>query len=269
MEPGVTEEEAELEEHHWWFVGRRHLFGRLLTDLALVPGARLLDVGSGTGSNTRLCRELELGHCTGLDKSFPALEFSQKKGLGPVEVADVRRIPARSGAYDVVLATDVIEHVEDDAAAVRELARVCRPGGFVLLTVPAFQMLWGGNDEVGHHWRRYRRPRIRELTAAAGLELRSCFYFNVLLFLPVLVVRRVRRLLRMRPTSDAAMSPKLVNRVLTWTFRRDVELSARLRPPVGVSLLALARKPATPDHEHPLPPRAHDTASLHSVGDRR
>jgi SAM-dependent methyltransferase len=247
MDQQVTELEAELEERHWWFVGRRHLFAKLLADAGLPRGtARLLDVGSGTGSNVRMCRDRGLGRCIGLDLSVPALEYSKGKGLDAVAAADANHIPARSGAFDAVLATDVIEHLDDDDAALRELARVCAPGGILLVTVPAFPMLWGGNDDVAHHRRRYRRPRLRQLVAAAGLELQSCFYFNVVLFVPILVVRRLMRVFRMQPKSEAAMSPRSVNRSLSWLFRRDVELSARLHPPFGVSLLALARKPVAP-----------------------
>jgi SAM-dependent methyltransferase len=246
VETEVTEHEALLEERHWWFVGRRHLFSKELARLSVPPGARVLDVGSGTGSNVRLCQERGFGHCTGLDLSLRALAHAQRKGLGPSAVADVNRIPARSSSYDIVLATDIIEHVEDDGAAMQELARVARPGGHILLTVPAFKVLWGGNDDVSHHLRRYRRPQIRDLVRDAGLEMRACYYFNALLFAPVLVTRRMMRLLKARPRSEVAMTPAALNGILKWVFCRDVELSSRLHPPFGVSLLALVEKVAEP-----------------------
>jgi SAM-dependent methyltransferase len=243
MDLQVTELEATLEENHWWWVGRRRLFAELLRRADPSASARVLDVGSSTGTNLRLCRELGLGHSTGMDVSLPALQFAREKGLGPVGLGDVCALPSRSGCFDVVMATDVIEHVEDDASALSELTRTLAPGGLLLLTVPAFQALWSRHDEVSHHKRRYRRDRLVELVEGAGLQLERCFYFNFLLFVPIFVIRRLLRWLRVQHTSDAALNIGLSNRVLLWIFQRDVDIAARWSPPFGVSLLALARKP--------------------------
>ena len=174
--------------------------------------------------------------------SEAALGYAVDKGLGPVGIADVRALPARSNSFDLVLATDVIEHVDDDRSAVQELARVVGANGVVLITVPAFQTLWSRHDEVAHHKRRYRRTAVVDLIAASGLELEECYYFNFLLFVPILVTRKLLAIFRVKHRGDTALNIGFVNPILLWVFRRDVDLAPRVRPPFGVSLLALARK---------------------------
>jgi SAM-dependent methyltransferase len=242
VELDVTALEARVEERHWWFVGRRRLFARVIGRSLSAPRPRVLDVGTSTGTNLRMCRALGFDHVTGVDVSEAALAYAVGKGLGPVSRADVRALPARANSFDLVLATDVIEHVDDDRAAVQELARVVGEHGVVLITVPAFQVLWSRHDEVTHHKRRYRKSAVIDLIAASGLELEECYYFNFLLFIPILAVRKLLALFRVKHRGDTALNIGFVNPILLWVFRRDVDLAPRIRPPFGVSLLALARK---------------------------
>lgn len=243
MDPEVTAQEAQLEAEHWWYVGRRRLLAKLLARVRAPNDVRMLDVGSSTGTNLRMCRELNLGHCVGVDVSLYALEFARGKGLGPLEVGDICALPARSSAFDVVMATDVVEHIDDDAAAMRELSRVLAPGGSLFVTVPTFELLWSRHDELSHHRRRYRRPELAALVEGAGLELERCCYFNFFLFVPILVVRKVMGWLRIKHKGDTSLSFGPINRVLLWIFERDIDLALRVRFPFGVSLLAVAKKP--------------------------
>jgi SAM-dependent methyltransferase len=133
--------EAEVERTHWWFSGRRQLFARELVAAGVTGDARILDVGTGTGANLRMLRDLKLEHVTGLDSDELAIQFCASKGLGQVQIGDICAMPFESDAFDLVIATDVIEHVEDDRAALSEIARVLRLGGNVLISVPAFPSL--------------------------------------------------------------------------------------------------------------------------------
>lgn len=237
--------EAAVEKDHWWFVGRRLLFARLIKSWNVPAGARVLDAGTGTGANLRLLSALGFAEVTGLDASPEAIRHCAAKGLGPVELADICALPFADDSFDLVLATDIIEHVADDARALSELRRVLKPGGRLLLTVPAFPLLWGAQDEVSHHQRRYRLPALLARMRAAGLAPRHHFYFNYLLFFPILLVRRLMRGLRLRPASENQINTRWLNRLLTALFRLDVRSAPWLRPPFGVSALVAATRDGT------------------------
>ncbi len=243
MELAVYEHEAAVEETHWWFVGRRKLFARELTKLSIPAGARVLDIGTGTGANLRLLRQIGMPGAVGLDESEAAIRFCEARGFGPVRRGDIRQLPFEDASFDLVLATDVIEHVEEDARAVAEIRRVLAVGGFALMTVPAFASLWGLQDDQSHHKRRYRREPLRELLAQAGFEIRELYYFNYLLFPAIWAARQVIRLVKPKIESENQVNTALINRVLGLIFSIDVATAPRLRPPFGVSILAICRRP--------------------------
>ena len=244
METGVYEVEAALESHHWWFTVRRALFARELAAAGLAPELRILDIGTSTGTNLRMLRDLGCRDVTGLDASAEAIAYCAAKGLGNVRQGDVCALPFADASFDFVLATDILEHVDDDRRAMAEIARVLVPGGRALITVPAFQSLWGLQDEVSRHKRRYRLAGLLGPVEAAGLIVTKRYYFNYLLFAPIWLARQLIRLLGLKLKSENSVNTPLVNRILTAIFRLDVATAPRLRPPFGVSILALARKPA-------------------------
>ena len=152
-------------------------------------------------------------------------------------------MPFDDGQFDLVLATDVIEHVDDDLLALREVHRVLAPGGYALITVPAFESLWGLQDEVAHHKRRYRMRPLLELVSAAGLTTVRSYHFNYLLFVPIFLARNAIRLLRVTASSENDINTPALNAVLRQVFLLDVRTAPVLKPPFGVSILALAQKP--------------------------
>ena len=234
--------EAAIEPDHWWFVGRRLLFADLIKGFDLPLGAEILDVGTGTGTNLRLLRDLGFAHTTGVDRSPEAIRFCADKGLGIVRRGDICQLELPDRRFDLVLATDIIEHVDDDLAALRELRRVMRPGGYLLLTVPAFRLLWGLQDEVSHHKRRYTLRKLLKTLRIAELSPGEHFYFNYLLFLPILVARRLMRILKLRIVSEGEVNTEWLNRMLMSVFRFDVKTAPLLRPPIGVSALVVAMR---------------------------
>jgi SAM-dependent methyltransferase len=234
--------EAKVEQSHWWFVGRRHLFARELLKAGNRGSQEVLDVGSGTGSNLRMLRDLGFFNAVGLDNSEQAIRFCAEKGLAPVRYGDICAMPFDSDSFDLVLATDVIEHVEDDSLALREVARVLRPGGKALITVPAFSSLWGLQDRVAHHRRRYRQRELRDLLEASGLKPVHMFYFNYLLFVPIWLARRLIDVLGLKLESEGQLNAPIVNFILSAIFRLDTWTAPLVRPPLGVSILALVSK---------------------------
>lgn len=234
--------EAGIEATHWWFIGRRALFARELAAAGVPATAAALDIGTSTGANLRLLRELGLTRVEGLDASEAAIRFCAEKQLGTVRLGDVCAMPFADASFDLVLATDIIEHVGDDEQALREIARVLRPAGHLLLTVPAFPSLWGLQDRVAHHRRRYRRGPVIRRVRAAGLRPERIYHFNYLLFGPIWLARRVIDLLQINLASEAQVNSPLLNRLLQWIFALDIATAPRLRPPFGVSILVMAVK---------------------------
>lgn len=234
--------EAEVEKTHWWFAGRRRMLGRMIAELGVGNDARVLDIGTSTGTNLRMLGELGFTRYEGLDSSDDAVSWCASKGLGKVTRGDVCAIPFPDASFDMVLATDIIEHVDDDARALGEIRRVLKPGAPAIITVPAFQGLWGLQDDVAHHKRRYRGGEVRARIAQAGLAVGRCFYFNFILFVPIFVARRLIRLFGITLRSENELNNAFVNAILTKVFEVDVRVAPRLHPPFGVSYLAVATR---------------------------
>lgn len=239
-------EYSQIEDTHWWFRGRREIFTRLLAPLAVKP-LRMLDIGFGTGAMLKFLAPY--GSVTGMDMSADAIRFARRRVACPMLLGSITNVPLASASFDLVTAFDIVEHVEDDRAACAELARVCRPGGHVLVTVPAFRFLWGNQDIVSQHQRRYTLPELGVLMRSAGLVPHRLSYFNAILF-PVVAAVRVARRLRGEPPpeevkSDFGMTkPGFVNDTLARVFAAEGRWLARWRLPVGVSLVCLAERPA-------------------------
>ena len=244
MERTAYAVEAQVEADHWWFVGRRRLMSRLLGRLGISPVGRVLDIGTGTGSNLRMLQELGFADVTGLDNSEEARRFCHEKGLGPVERGDACALPFPAASFNLVLATDIIEHVGDDVGALREIRRVLKADGKGVITVPALTSLWGLQDDVSHHKRRYRKAELLATIAEAGLRAEETFYFNYLLFAPIWVGRKLIRLFDVSIESENQLNTPILNRLLTGIFTFDVLTAPLVSPPFGVSILTVVRPKA-------------------------
>jgi SAM-dependent methyltransferase len=242
LNPVEYERMFEAEDAQWWYAGMRSISFALLDAALTDPRERLfLDAGCGTGGNLQyLARR---GRAVGVDLSEQALRLSRQRG-SKVARASVAALPFADGVFDGVTSFDVLYHrwVSDDAAAVRELARVLKPGGLLLVRVPALKMLWGAHDEAVYSRHRYTRRELIALLRAAGLEVLRCTYGNSILF-PALAMRRGLDRLTGRQGSDVQFLP----RPLEWTFRHALELEARLvrhfSLPIGTSVFGLGRRP--------------------------
>jgi SAM-dependent methyltransferase len=250
--------EAKIESTHWWFVERRRLFAGLIRECELPADARVVDIGTGTGANLRLLKQIGFTNVTGIEPSEDAARWCAEKGLGEVRSGDVRARPLPDQSVDLVVATDVVEHVDEDQGAVSEIYRVLRPGGIVLFTVPAFPSLWGLQDEVSHHYRRYRMGPFLKMLDEAKFQVTNKFYFNYILFLPIFLARQLIRVLKIRLDSENEVNSPLLNFLLGIVFRLDVTTAPYFHPPFGVSILALARRPL--EDAHPKSePSTHET----------
>ena len=239
MEPETYREQFELEDEHWWFKGRRAVIWSLLRPLDATGPLRVLDAGCGTGRN--LIEFRSLGPVSGVDTSPEALNFCRERGIDDVRSGSLDALPFGDAAFDLILATDVIEHLRDDHLALRELRRVSAPSGHLLLTVPAYQWLWSEHDDAHHHFRRYTLRQLRQRLRGAGWSPVSWSYFNTTLLPAVAAVRLVSRLRPnqggARPRSNVQPTPAPINRLLEAPMRLEARLIAQgAHLPAGVSI---------------------------------
>lgn len=238
MNPGEYQKMFDLEDRYWWFVARRRLALNLVRQFA--PGDRLLDVGCGTGILLQ-----EYGpSAVGSDFSPLALEFCRRRGLESLVACDAQMQPFATNSFDAVVALDVLEHVPDDAAAFAEIARVLRPGGVVVLSVPAFRALWGPHDVALHHFRRYTRREINGRLRAVGLEPVALSYAIFWLFPFVLGSRLLEKLPRCGPAKASLPPvPDGLNRALIRLVESETTRIAQGGSwPWGSSVVAVGRK---------------------------
>lgn len=244
MEQHVYAEQFELEDEHWWFQGRRAVIWALLSRAGIAPttsGLRLLDAGCGTGRN--LLEFSSLGEAFGVDPAPEAIEFCHRRGLERAQPGRAESLPFEDHVFDLLLATDVLEHVPDDRVALRELHRVSAPGAMLLATVPAYMWLWSRHDEEYHHFRRYTWPRLAAALADTGWEPVHFSYFNSLLLAPVAAVRLLgRRHAEVDARPDLRLTPRRLNRSLRAVLALEARAIRRgVRLPAGVSIGAVCR----------------------------
>ena len=245
MDPSLYPRMAEVEDAHWWFAARRAICERLIERLDLPPAAAILEPGCGTGGNFPLLARH--GHLFAMDADESALHYSASRGLAELARGALPNdIPFTGTNFDLVLMTDVLEHLDDPAGSLRAIHARLKPRGWLLLTVPASPWLWSDHDLTHHHRRRYNAVELRSSLAIAGFEVGYLSHYNFVLFPAIAVARAIGRLARSRSGltnghHDLTMPPALLNRVLFQLFSAERGIVGRIRIPIGVSLIALAR----------------------------
>ncbi|KUG06090.1 class I SAM-dependent methyltransferase [Solirubrum puertoriconensis] len=239
-----------LEEQHWWFQARRDFVFALVQELGLAPTAPLLEIGCSGGPLLLRLRESGFSNITGIDISPRAIELAHRRGLPNSFAMDATKLDFADESFDIIIASDVLEHIEDEAQALREWHRVLRPGGRLIVFVPAFSMLWSQHDVVNHHFRRYTRETLLTALRQGAFSISRSSYWNGVLFAPALLVRGMQRLLQPNaPAAEAADAngdltalPKSINKALLSLLRFENKLLGKLNFPVGMSVFAIAHK---------------------------
>lgn len=247
MQEGLYEELCSIEEVHWWLTARRrlllHFLRRVCRGFAAPP--RLLDCGCGTGL---LARQLsEFARAVGVDDWPHRQPEADARGRCAFLRARIEELPFGDGAFDVVCAFDVLEHLDDDRAALGRLRRLLGPGGYLCLSVPAYRFLWDEQDDAAGHRRRYTLGALRRELRRAGFAIEKATYFNSLLFPLVAGARLARRALALAGAraagSDFALTPPgRLNDLLRGIFLAELPLLDRLNLPFGGSILCIARR---------------------------
>jgi SAM-dependent methyltransferase len=231
MDASDIQATTSVEDRHWWYRERRAILARQLRRLGR-PG-RAIDIGAAGGGNTRVLVE-EGWDALAVDYSETGVEIARARGLKAVR-ADARDLPFESGACDLAVAFDMLEHIDEDHLAAAEIGRVLRPGGTALIAVPCDMALWSAHDEASGHYRRYSRQTLTELMGKAGLVIDELWSWNVLLR-PLVAMRR-----KSSTGCDVTDTPALVNAALTLIVKAERRLPVRSLP--GVSLMLRAHRP--------------------------
>ena len=244
MDRAAYAQMAANEGRHWWFVGRRAVIGGMLDRISLPERPRILEAGCGTGGNLGLLGE------RGLVSAFEPFEEAATPAGDRHPSSEIRfgrlpdDLPYADATFDLVAALDVLEHCTDDAASLKALAAMTRPGGWILVTVPAHQRLWGSHDRRLHHQRRYGRRELRSLAAGAGLEITYETAFNTVLAPIAMGYRLLSNLTRLDLGNQERLPAAPINRLLGRAFALERSLVTRWSIPFGLSYGMILRRPA-------------------------
>jgi SAM-dependent methyltransferase len=243
MERAVFDRMAELDQHHWWFLARRRILETLIVRTVKPPRkARILEVGCGTGHNLAMLNKFGTVEASELDPSARALS-SKRLGRDVKEAKLPDLSMFERNAYDLVALLDVLEHVPDDLASLKAIGKRLKPGGALLLTVPANPWMWSAHDTAHHHFRRYTKKQLASLFAQAGFEIQLLSYFNSLLY-PLVAAARIAGKITRKESADDQLPGDFVNKVLQSIFGLEAGFIGKLPMPFGVSLVAVVRRPS-------------------------
>ncbi len=242
MESELIQAEQRLEAEYWWFVGRRVILDRLLRHFVKRRGVAV-DVGCGSGRNL----EVLARHCDqvlGLDRAAAAVALAAERSFAVLR-GDAHRLPLAAGSADLLTALDVLEHMDDDMQVLAEFSRVLRPGGHLLLAVPAYRFLWSEHDEALRHRRRYIASELHIKLTNSGFEVQKRSYAVFFAFVPIVLYRLFRGLFPKSPLAPKAshvILPAPLNRFFAELLSLEGRLMRIMNFPLGTSIVMVARK---------------------------
>ncbi len=239
MNDAAILEMASFSGKHWWFNGRYALLRQLVKRYAPTGVIRVLDAGCGSGDLLKLLSADARLRCSGLDLSEAAARLCRAKGLTDIVVGDIIHTPFVDNSFDVVVAADILEHIDHDRRVLQEIWRILKPNGMLVFSVPADPHLWSSHDNVVGHQRRYDRHELEHKFSSGGYRVKRLTYCMCLLWLPVVLARRFKK----KAGSDLKMPPAALNAALgaivAW---ENALIAAGIDLPFGVSLAGVAVK---------------------------
>jgi SAM-dependent methyltransferase len=240
MDKEIYHKMSVLEDSHWWFVGRRNIIKTILDDLNFSNKIQILEIGCGTGGNFPILQKY--GQIFGVESDETARDYATKRNMATILAGKLPdEIPFSDQLFDLIILTDVLEHVDEDELSLNNLHKRLTNCGYILITVPAFQFLWGRHDESHHHKRRYTKHNLCKMISNVGYEIMLVSYFNTFLFPIIAVMRIFNNLFSLHNNDDLISVPQLINNILIKLFNCEKYLIKTTSLPFGVSLLVIAR----------------------------
>lgn len=233
------------ERTHWWFKIREKIINDQLQQLALPSSPKILNIGAATYKSTELLKNF--GHVTSIEFDEDCCQFVRDELNEEIEEGSILDLKFEDDFFDLVCAFDVIEHVEDDTTAIKEMQRVCSKNGILFITVPAYEFLWSSHDEINHHFRRYRLKDLKNIIKDRSLEIIYSSYFNTVLFPFISVFRLCLNIFKKNSESKSDFEnfdPKnSSNKLFAFLFNLERPLlKKRYSFPFGVSCLIICKK---------------------------
>ena len=248
MEKNYYKEYAILEKSHWWFRARLKILEKVINDTLPDKDAKPEILNAGVASGITSLMLEKFGNVSSLEYDEDCCEYLRNTAGIEVTHGSLTELPYQDNSFDMVCAFDVIEHIEDDELAVREIQRVLKPNGHAFLTVPAYQFLWTDHDEINHHFRRYTMKNLSK-TISGKLKIKYISYFNSILFIPIATARIIGNFLsvfkknkEIKSDFEAYKANSFINKILYTIFLSESNLIGKLRLPFGVSLIAVCSK---------------------------
>jgi len=244
MKKKLYDELFEMENQHWWFIARRKILLYLMNSFFQKKQPRktkIADLGCGCGAN--LCEIQKQYDAIGMDVSLDAKKYCLKRGIKIVTGRLPDKIPLPENSFDMVVMSDVLEHIENDDLVIKNVSKLLKKEGLILLTVPAYPFLYTKRDAFHHHIRRYKKKQLHSLLQNNGLSKIILSHYNFWLFPIIAVIRTLDKLFSRDPIpGDLSIPPKPVNTILRYLFESEKYLLSKLSLPFGLSLIAVYKK---------------------------
>lgn len=238
------------EDNHWWFVGNRKIVFTQIDKIVINKRNKILDVGCGTGITLK-CLE-RYGLAIGVDLSEEALKFCRLRGHKKLCLADSKNLPFKINSFDIVNASNLLEHLDDDDIALQEFFRILKPNGILVVTVPAFEFLWSGHDEVLHHKRRYTKQSLERKIKKYRFQRIKESYTNFFIFPVVFLIRKIKKKAdtkEIRCNLELFKGTPVVNKILGILYILEAKLLRIINFPFGISLIYIAKKGRTEEQD--------------------
>lgn len=240
MNPAAYLEMAEMESRHWWFCGRRAILAQMIESLGLPQNAQILEVGCGTGGNLEMLGKFGNVSALEMDETARAIALEKTSGRYDIRAGYCPdKIPFTEHKFDLICIFDVLEHIEQDTETLSSIQKLLKKNGRILITVPAYQWLYGAHDKFLHHKRRYTANQLQRKIAAANFKCTKISYFNTILFPLAAIVRLKDKWFGNTTASGTNVPPAIINNIFRKLFGFERFLLQRINLPFGVSLLGV------------------------------
>jgi SAM-dependent methyltransferase len=240
MDKDVYHDMTQLQVNHWWFKARRGILDQTLHGLTISDNFQILEIGCGTGGNMEMLEQF--GTVYGMEMNEFAASYAREKTGKTVHIGSLPDEIPFDQKFDLICLFDVLEHIEDDIAAVAAIEPLLKPGGKIIFTVPAYQWMFGKHDRLLHHFRRYTRKSLAKIIINTGLSINRTSYFNTFLLPLAVLARFVDTLTTTKESTGYKMPAKIINSALYRIFSLEKYLLSRCNIPAGCSLLLICEK---------------------------